>query len=127
VAHDVVTPAGEVRKDPNVFEFGGRRVDENFRPIDGGDQAVLQAQPTVVISEDIPPRAKVELKPVRVKAEEPITAGSVVKQLRARLRVVQREILARQALEAEREQIKRLLRAAEENKATVHALRRAAG
>lgn len=128
MAHDVVTPGGEVRKDPHVFEFSARRVDADYRPLNDTDQppqSVVQAEPSVFVlpaEQQLHPIANA--KPIRA---EVLTAASVMKQLRARLKEVEREIRVRRSLEEERDQIKRLLRAAKENKSTVTPLRRAAG
>ena len=47
----------------------------------------------------------------------------LLKQLKARLRVVEREIKARKALEIEREQIKRLIAAANNERTNLRAIR----
>ena len=65
--------------------------------------------------------------PVAVTSSAPLSAAALIKNLRTRLVVVEREIRVRTALEDEREQIKRLLKAAKQEKATVHALKRVAG
>lgn len=55
-----------------------------------------------------------------------MSATQLVRDLKERLRYIEREIRARKTLEKERDQIRRLLRAAKQEKATVHALKRTA-
>lgn len=54
-----------------------------------------------------------------------LTAKSLVTDIKARLRIVEREIKTRQGLEAERDQLRRLLDAANRKPAPVHAIRNA--
>lgn len=62
----------------------------------------------------IPEPTKATRASVSAKTQAPttLTGVALVKQLRARLREVEREIRARKKLEAEREQLQRLLAAA---------------
>lgn len=53
----------------------------------------------------------------------PISTADVLRQLKARLRVVEREIKARKSLELERDQIKRLIAAAKNERSNLRAIR----
>jgi flagellar motility protein MotE (MotC chaperone) len=55
-----------------------------------------------------------------------MSATQLVRDLKRRLRYVENEIKARKTLEKERDQIRRLIKAAKQDKATVHAIKRAA-
>lgn len=55
-----------------------------------------------------------------------MSATQLVRDLKRRLRYVENEIKARKALEAERDQIRRLIKAAKQDTGTVHAIKRAA-
>lgn len=54
---------------------------------------------------------------------KPVSTADVMRQLKARLRVVEREIKARALLEAERDQIKRLIAAAKNERTNLRAIR----
>jgi hypothetical protein len=62
-------------------------------------------------------------KPAPTIQQEPTSARAIVAALRKRLRVVEREIKIRKALEQERGQIKRLIEAAQSEQGKVHRLR----
>lgn len=99
-------------RDPHVFEFG-----EQFDAWPSIDDAPVANADSV----DAPPAAKAS-KPSR----DTLSMTQLMRDLKARLRYVEREIKARKTLEKEREQIRRLLKAAKQEKATVHALKRTA-
>lgn len=107
----------EVSGDTHAFEFG-----EQFAP-----RPALEAAPVAasVAVNDASAKVVASGRASKVKETQPLSAQQVIKDLKARLRHVEREIKARKALEAERDQIQRLLKAAKQEKATVHALKRA--
>ena len=108
---------GAPAADPHVFEFG-----EQFAPRPQVDEPVVLAatEPLPVLS--VPVNAK-QLD----HALQPMSAAQLLRDLKSRLRFIEREIKARKTLEKERDQIRRLIKAAKQDKATVHALKRAAG
>ena len=55
--------------------------------------------------------------------DAPLNTATVLRQLKARLRVVEREIKTRKTLEAEREQIQRLIAAAKNERSNLRAIR----
>jgi len=108
---------GNASADPHVFEFG-----EQFapRPQAGEPVVLATAEPLAPI-----PTA-VEAKALDF-ALQPMSTTQLLRDLKTRLRYVEREIKARKTLEKERDQIRRLIKAAKQDKATIHALKRAAG
>lgn len=96
--------------DPHVFEFG-----EQFAPL------------ADVKSEAAEEPAPVNSKPAKPVVLQPMSTTQLLRDLKQRLRFVEREIKARKMLEKERDQIRRLIQAAKKEKATVHAIKRAAG
>lgn len=108
----VIRNGQEVSGDPHAFEFG-----DQFAP-----RPEVQAAPAVVPE---PERVTVRKNAAPKKTDQPYSAKQVLRDLKARLRYVEREIKLRQSLEAEREQIQRLIKAAKQEKAVVHALKRA--
>lgn len=109
---------GQLLSDSHVFEFG-----EQFAPRPQVEEpaASSAAAPIETFT------AAVNAKPALPPALQPMTTAQLIRDLKHRLRFVEREIKARKALEKEREQIRRLIQAAKQNKATVHAIKRAAG
>ena len=111
----VVRNGQEVASDPHVFEFG-----EQFAPrVTAEPAASVAADPIVVAS--IEAAAK---EPNRTA--QPVSMNQIVRDLKRRLRFVENEIKARKTLEKERDQIRRLLKAAKQENATVHAIKRSA-
>lgn len=110
---------GQVLADSHVFEFG-----DQFAPrpqVEEPAAASAAAAPIETLT------AAVNAKPALPSALQPMTTAQLIRDLKNRLRVVEREIKARKTLEKERDQIRRLIQAAKQNKATVHAIKRAAG
>lgn len=102
-------------RDPHVFEFG-----EQFDAWPSHDDTPAANVDSDEDAADAAPIAK--NKPSR----DTLSMTQLMRDLKARLRYVEREIKARKTLEKEREQIRRLLKAAKQEKATVHALKRTA-
>jgi flagellar motility protein MotE (MotC chaperone) len=114
----VVRNGQETVTDPNVFEFG-----EQFAPraTPPGEPAVLATAAPLDATSSIQAAAK-QLPALL----QPMSATQLVRDLKRRLRYVENEIKARKTLEKERDQIRRLIKAAKQDKATVHAIKRAA-
>jgi len=113
---------GEV--EPHVFELGAAPTTRAPIPTSGFDVSAEElAQVTP------PPKREPAQQPTTAKPQPPsaapITGAALVKQLRARLRVVEREIKARQSLEQERDQLQRLLAAAKKERTNLRAIRAA--
>ena len=106
----VVRNGQETVTDPNVFEFG-----EQFAP-----RAIPPGEPAVLAT-----AAPLDAKQLPALLQ-PMSATQLVRDLKRRLRYVENEIKARKTLEKERDQIRRLIKAAKQDKATVHAIKRAA-
>ncbi len=113
----VVRNGQETVTDPNVFEFG-----EQFAP-----RAIPPGEPAVLAT-----AAPLDATSIQAAAKQlpallqPMSATQLVRDLKRRLRYVENEIKARKTLEKERDQIRRLIKAAKQDKATVHAIKRAA-
>jgi len=105
----LVVRNGAVAEDAHVFEFG-----EQFAPSERAPDLVSQPAP-------------VNAKPAKPVVLQPMSTTQLLRDLKQRLRFVEGEIKARKALEKERDQIRRLIQAAKKEKATVHAIKRAAG
>ena len=103
-------------KDPHIFEFG-----EQFAP-----PVQSAAEPVVLVATD-PSPALTNSKPSAPTALQPMSTQQLVRDLKTRLRYVENEIKARKRLEKERDQIRRLIKAAKLEQATVHAIKRVAG
>lgn len=104
--------------DPHVFEIGGFA--SAVVPIT--EPSAHVAQPS---SQLIAPAPVTPVAPESTPEGKPLTTRQLLAQLRARLRVVEREIKARQSLETERGQIKRLIAAAKTERNNVRAIRAA--
>ena len=91
----------------HLFQIGGQDV---------GPAPIIEEQRAIVVHKT-PAVGKPELEPLNGKA--------IVSQLRARLRVVEREIKARKALEEERDALKRLIHAAKTDRDNVRRIRAA--
>jgi len=104
-------------KDSHVFEFG-----EQFAPL-----PETAGEPVAVPAAAAPPSVELNSKPQVATALQPMSTQQLVRDLKRRLRYVESEIKARKHLEKERDQIRRLLKAAKLEQATVHAIKRAAG
>jgi flagellar motility protein MotE (MotC chaperone) len=103
--------------DPYAIEFG-----EQFAP-----RATPPGEPAVSAT-----AAPLDATSIQAVAKQlpallqPMSATQLVRDLKRRLRYVENEIKARKTLEKERDQIRRLIKAAKQDKATVHAIKRAA-
>ena len=102
--------------DPHVFQIGG----VSFEP----PPRARAEQPVAVAVTEARPVAVPVCAPIS-NSSAPIPAAKLISQLRARLRVVEREIKARKKLEAERDQIKRLIAAADNERNNLRAIRAA--
>lgn len=109
---------GNTAADPHVFEFG-----EQFAPRPKADEPVVlaTAEPIEQFA------AAVNAKPALPPALQPMSTAQLLRDLKNRLRFIEREIKARKTLEKERDQIRRLIKAAKQDRATVHAIKRAVG
>jgi len=106
--------------DPHVFEIGGF-ASAPTPPV--AEISLHAAQPAQV---QAPPSATATQQAADPGAEvRPLTTRQLLTQLNARLRVVEREIKLRKALEAERSQIQRLIAAAKIERNNVRAIRAA--
>ena len=106
---------GSSSADPHVFEFG-----EQFAPRPQADEPVVLAATEPVSSL----LAAIKEKPIGL---QPMSTAQLLRDLKTRLRYVECEIKARKRLEKERDQIRRLIKAAKQDKATIHSLKRVAG
>lgn len=102
VAH-VLDGNGDVAS--HCFQLGGD-------PRDAKPAAVAEQRQTVVTTASARQVTPAATKPTVQSADTPLSTAQILKQLRQRLRVVEREIKARKALEKERQQIQRLIQAA---------------
>lgn len=103
--------------DPNVFEFGEQFV----------SRAVPAVASTTVSAAEQLDAGSIQVAAKRMPAVlQPMSATQLVRDLKHRLRYVENEIKSRKTLEVERDQIRRLIKAAKQDKATVHAIKRAA-
>jgi hypothetical protein len=113
----VVRNGQEVGSDPHVFEFG-----EQFAP-----RATPLAEPAASVAADPVAVASIQVAAKQIdRAVEPVNTQQIVRDLKRRLRYIENEIKARKTLEKERAQIQRLLKAAKQEQATVHAIKRSA-
>lgn len=96
----------------HVFEFG-----DQFAPRPEVEEPVVLAAAAPIESANAKPASTLQ----------PMSTHQIVRDLKTRLRYVEREIKARAQLERERDQIRRLLKAAKQEQASVHALKRASG
>lgn len=103
--------------DPHVFEIGGYA---SAAPPPVLAQQTVESAGTEASA--LPVHATPAL-PERAVDGAPLTTRQLLAQLRARLRIVEREIKARQSLEVERGQIKRLIAAAKTERNNVRAIR----
>jgi len=103
--------------DPHVFQIGGVSFEEP-------PSRARAEQPVAVAVTEARPVAVPVCAPIS-NSSAPIPAAKLISQLRARLRVVEREIKARKKLEAERDQIKRLIAAADNERNNLRAIRAA--
>lgn len=104
-------------RDPHVFEFG-----EQFEPLP--QEEPLPTAKDSDLSGLAAREAGILAKPAGL---EPMSTSQLIRDLKRRLRYVEGEIKVRKQLEKERSQIQRLLKAAKQEQATVHAIKRAAG
>lgn len=98
---------------PHCFQIGGQEPGPAPK-LD--DQEWKSAQPLVLTGPTAKPSAK---------APETRTTKTLVAELRARLRVVEREIRARKSLEDERDSLRRLIAAAKSETNNVRRIRAA--
>ena len=110
--------------DPHVFQLGGgpelptqRAASEN--EISAAELAAVVPPPRVMAATPAP---AVTHKSAPT-TDAPLNTATVLRQLKARLRVVEREIKTRKTLEAEREQIQRLIAAAKNERSNLRAIR----
>jgi hypothetical protein len=107
----------------HVFQIGG------VGPEAATEPTARHRDPTsAVVFQDIEQRAAESAKRVSTALHakgEPVPTKTLLAQLRARLRVVEREIKARKLLEQERDQIKRLIAAATNERNNLRAIRAA--
>ncbi len=102
---------GVSRVSEHTFEIGG----DYTAPSPAAEPLAPQIAPVVTTPAPIAP----------VELAKPTDLRAVLKQLNARLTVVKREIKAREKLEAERDQIQRLIRSAKTEIDNVRRLRSA--
>lgn len=105
----------------SVTDEHGRIAEHCFQL--GDDPRARRAAPQ---TEQDPAPVKFTAQPAQRRHAQPsstVTVAQLLKQLRARLRVVEREIKSRQKLEEERSQIKRLIAAALADRDNVRRLR----
>lgn len=117
-----------IRLTPEGMEIG---TNDRFVPVDSAppadapelDDAPVDMHPAVRRAALIAQKAPIVIPPVLITSTEPRTLAQLRRELRARLRTVKREIKARKNLEAEAEQITRLLGAIDTKPAPVRAMR----
>lgn len=111
---------GVTQLSSHTFEIGGMGA---AGPQDPPIQmvAVATAPPNVQVAPLADPARATDLS----KPESPLTARQLLTQLRSRLRDVKRELKAKGALEKERDQLQRLIRAATTELDNVRRLRAA--
>lgn len=106
-----------VGEDAHAFEFGEQFARRPAPPV----------EPAASVTEVAVGAASIEAAAKQRPAFlQPMSATQLVRDLKHRLRYVENEIKARKALEAERDQIRRLIKAAKQDTGTVHAIKRAA-
>lgn len=110
--------------DGHAFQIGGSDDAPIFRPVAEVTAPSPPQLPVTVVPVAAPP-SPVTPALVPASAETVMSTAKLLSQLRARLRVVEREIKIRSKLESERGQIKRLMSAAKQEQANVRRLRSA--
>ncbi len=115
------------RPDPHVFQLGAGPVAPSASTPSASEFDVSAAE----LAGAVPPpglaprpqRAVPVARATVAVGDKPVSTADVMRQLKARLRVVEREIKARKLLEAERDQIMRLIAAAKNERNNLRAIR----
>lgn len=120
------TPALNEHGQPeqHVFQLGAGPVAQPPKAGPASEFEVSAAELADVVAP--PPRgaAAQQAQVAKAPAEpKPLSTADVLRQLKARLRVVEREIKTRKTLEAERDQIQRLITAAKNERSNLRAIR----
>lgn len=109
--------------DPHVFQLGAGPVAPQASSANGFDVSAAELADVVTPPQrGGPPQQTASAKPDESK---PLSTADVLRQLKARLRVVEREIKTRKSLERERGQIQRLITAAKNERTNLRAIRAA--
>jgi len=112
--------------DPHVFQLGAGPVAPAAHAA-AGEFDVSSAELAAVVPPPVrgqaAPRATAEPVAPAASGSKPVSTAEVMRQLKARLRVVEREIKARKLLEFERDQIMRLIAAAKNERNNLRAIR----
>lgn len=124
----------------HVFQIGGGSIASEFgavemppdprklrSPVSQAFAEVFDAEgkPRAVARKIAAPSAPQETAPSKATAVKPPTLAAMMRQLRGRLHHVEREIRIRKTLEKERDQIKRLIAAAEQERDNLRRIRSA--
>lgn len=108
----------------HTFEIGGMGV-VLPQPVVDATAPVMQSV-TAPVAVSIVAAPAVATPPPALTAEvKPLTAKQMLAQMKARLKVVERELVAKTELERERDQLRRLIRAAKNETDNVRRLRSA--
>lgn len=111
--------------DPHVFQLGADPAAPQQRATSEHDISLAELGDVVAPPRPAPVTPQQSAAPQVPVAPAPLSTASVLKQLKARLRVVESEIKARKSLESERDQIKRLIAAANNERTSLRAIRAA--
>jgi hypothetical protein len=114
------------RPDPHVFQLGAGPVAPQAATSTGFDVSTAELADVVMPPQRAAQPTQAALAaPAATKQTEakPLNTAEVMRQLKARLRVVEREIKARKSLETERDQIQRLISAAKNERNNLRAIR----
>jgi hypothetical protein len=104
-----------------VLDSAGRVAEHTFQIGGSDEQSVALPEPVAAP----PPKPAGASRPAATVESDVLTTRQLLSKLKARLRVVEREIKARKSLEIERGQIKRLIDAALTERDNVRRIRSA--